>query len=303
MTRVTDTAVVHLVRAGNDLNALSRFLSSYEQFSAGSSHQLVFLLKGFAPKLPSPLSKLLDRVPHSRVNCPDRGFDLGSYFFASERLTESLVMFNNSFSVLQGDRWLAKLLDAYNQPRIGVVGATGSWESLSGNYLHQRFDPIQSRFRGLLAKAKALAAGLPLLSLFPTFPNVHMRTNGFLLAREDFLKLRPRMIRTKLDAWLFESGRNSMTRQILRRGLGVLVVGRDGSVYGPDEWAQSMTFWQHQQENLLIQDNRTAAYERGNEEFRAKRSASAWNSATSGRKLAEIASRVDSFDISAGKLP
>jgi hypothetical protein len=280
MRRVPDTAVVHLVRAGNDLEALSRFLSSYEQFSAGSSHQLVFLLKGFAPELPSPLNNLLDRVPHSRLNCPDQGFDLGSYFFASEHLTESLVMFTNSFSVLQGDRWLAKLLDAYNQPRIGVVGATGSWESLSGNYLNQRFDLVQSRFRGVLAKGRALALGLPLLALFPTFPNAHLRTNGFLLARENFLKMRPRMIRTKLDAWLFESGRNSMTRQILRRGLGVLVVGRDGSMYGPDEWIQSMTFWQHKQENLLIQDNRTVAYERGNEEFRAERSASAWNRGT-----------------------
>ncbi len=281
MTRVTDTAVVHLVRAGNDLDALSRFLSSYEQFSAGSAHQLVFLLKGFAPELPTPLSKLLDRVPHSRLNCPDRGFDLGSYFFASERLSESLVMFTNSFSVLQGDRWLAKLLGAYNRPRIGAVGATGSWESMSANYLNLRFEPIQSRRRGVLAKGKALAVGLPLLALFPTFPNIHLRTNGFLLARENFLRMRPRMVRTKLDAWLFESGRNSMTRQILRQGLGVLVVGRDGSVYGPDDWGRSMTFWQQQQENLLIQDNRTAAYQRGNEEFRAKRSACAWNRATS----------------------
>jgi hypothetical protein len=279
MTRAADIAVVHLVRAGNDLDALSRFISSYEQFSAGSSHHLIFLLKGFASELPSPLGKLLDRVPHGKINCPDRGFDLGSYFFTAERITESLVMFTNSFSVLQGDRWLAKLLDAYNRPRVGAVGATGSWESLSGHYLNRRIDSVRSQYRGMLAKGRALAVGLPLLALFPSFPNVHLRTNGFLLAREDFLEVRPWMIRTKLDAWLFESGRNSMTRQILRRGLEVLVVGRDGSVYRPDEWGQSMTFWQQRQENLLIQDNRTAAYERGNEEFRAKRSASAWNHA------------------------
>jgi hypothetical protein len=147
--------------------------------------------------------------------------------------------------------------------------------------LNLRFDPVQSRLSSLLLKGKALAVGLPLLALFPTFPNVHLRTNGFLLARENFLRMRPRMIRTKLDAWLFESGRNSMTQQMLRRGLEVLVVGRNGSVYAPDEWGQSVTFWQHKQENLLIQDNRTAAYEQGNEEFRAKRVACAWNRATS----------------------
>jgi hypothetical protein len=226
------------------------------------------------------LSKLLSSVPHTKLSCPDRGFDLGSYFFASERVKERLVMFTNSYSVLQGDRWLAKILDAYSQPRVGLVGATGSWESLSSQYLNKRFDTSQSRFRDVLAKGKALAVGLPLLALFPAFPNIHLRTNGFLLAREDFLAMRPRIICTKLDAWLFESGRNSMTRQVLGRGLGVLVVGRDGSAYRPTEWPQSMTFWRSTQENLLLHDNRTIAYERGNAEVRAKRSEAAWGRLT-----------------------
>jgi hypothetical protein len=280
MKGACDTAVIHLVRAGNDLDALSRFLCSYEQFPSGFAHRLVFLLKGFQGNLPPNLATLLDRVPHDKISCPDRGFDIGSYFHASERVEERLVMFINSFSVLRGDDWLAKLLQAYHQPRVGLVGATGSWESLSSHCLNQRFDDLGSRTRGMLARGRALTVGLPLLACFPTFPNVHLRTNGFLLAREDFLAMRPRKIRTKLGGWLFESGRNSMTRQILGRGLQVLVVGRDGSVYRPDEWPRSMTFWQSGQENLLIQDNRTSEYERGDAALRAKRSESAWDGAS-----------------------
>jgi hypothetical protein len=274
----TDTAVFHLVRAGTELDALLRFLASYERFSAGCPHRLVFLLKGFSQGLPPPLNRLLSAVPHTKLDCPDRGFDLGSYFLAAERVSEPLVMFTNSFSVLLGDDWLAKFLNAYNRPRVGLVGATGSWESLSSEYLDRCFDAPRSRFRGLVAKGKGLAAGLPLLALFPPFPNVHLRTNGFLVARRDFLTMRPRMMRTKLNAWLFETGRNSMTRQVLGRGLDVLVVGRDGSAYGPGEWPQSNTFWQSTQENLLIHDNRTTAYERGTKEFQAKRSEAAWGS-------------------------
>lgn len=267
MKAFTDTAVVHLVRAANSLTALARFLDSYLECPAGFTHKLIFLLKGFGTDLPANVSQLLDRVPHSRIRCPDRGYDITSYFYAAERISEPLVLFTNSFSVLQGDEWLSKFLDAYHRRDVGLVGATGSWESIS----------IDPSLDDLVSKGKALALSLPLRVLFPAFPNPHVRTNGFLLARQDFLAMRPTLTRTKLAAWLFESGRNSMTRQVLRRGLGVLVIGRDGSVYRPEEWARSLTFWQSKQENLLIQDNRTVAYEAGDPDFQGKRYRSAWN--------------------------
>jgi hypothetical protein len=268
MKGTSSIAVVHLVRAANSPSALARFLNSYHECPAGLPHRLIFLLKGFGEKLPSEVSQLLDRVPHTKIYCRDKGFDVASYFYAAERLSESLVVFINSFSVLRGDQWLSKLHRAYTDGGGGLIGATGSWESIS----------IESSPGGLVQRAKALVLSLPLRVLFPAFPNPHVRTNGFLLARTDFLAMRPKWMRTKLDAWLFESGRNSMTRQILRRGLKVLVVGRDGSVYRPEEWPRSLTFWQSKQENLLIHDNRTIAYENGGTDFQAKRYRCAWNS-------------------------
>jgi hypothetical protein len=265
MKTTTDIAVVHLVRAANAVEALIRFLDSYLDCPAGLPHKLVFLLKGFGAELPRSVAERLDSVRHSRIYCPDKGYDIASYFYAAERLSESLVLFINSFSVLQGDRWLLKLQNAYQPRDVGLVGATGSWESIS----------VDSS-PNLISMAKALALSLPLRALFPAFPNPHVRTNAFLLARKDFLAMRPRLMHTKLGAWLFESGRNSMTRQILRRGLEVIVVGRDGSMYRPEEWPRSLTFWQSKQENLLIQDNRTLAYENGDADTQAKRFRSAW---------------------------
>jgi hypothetical protein len=277
MNSVRDLAVIHLVRASNDLGVLSAFLVSYEKYSAGHAHQLTFLLKGFAGGLPQSVSDLLDRFPHKRVMCPDYGYDIGSYIYASNRIREPLVLFTNSYCVLQADKWLAKFLNAYHQPRVGMVGASGSWESLSSTMLNARSAVSGSILRDGFSKAKALTVGLPLLLMFPAFPNYHIRTNGFLVARKDFLAIRPALMRTKLDAWLFESGRKSMTRRMRERGLEALVVGKDGSYYLPEEWSRSMTFWQSHQENLMIKDNRSIAYDCGSESLRARLYTCAWN--------------------------
>lgn len=263
----SNIAVVHLVRAANPTTALQRFLDSYIEYPAGMSHKLVFLLKGFSTQLPADVSEQLDRVQHSKLYCVDQGYDITSYFYAAERISEPLVLFINSFSIFLAAQWLSKLQRAYTQENVGLVGATGSWESIAP----------ESTGVGLLKSAKSVALSLPLLLLFPAFPNPHIRTNCFLLARNDFLAMRPILIRSKLDAWLFESGRNSMTRQMLRRGHEVLIVGRNGFQYRPTEWARSLTFWQSQQENLLVHDNRTMAYQDGSPEFKARRNQSAWN--------------------------
>jgi hypothetical protein len=260
-------AVVHLVRAANAPAALRRFLDSYLECAAGLPHQLVIVLKGFGAQLPAEVSELVARVPHRQVHCGDEGYDIASYFYAADRIAEPLLVFINSFSVLQADQWLSKLYGAYQESGGGVVGASGSWESMS----------LDSSHGGLFHKARSVALSAPLRALFPRFPNPHLRTNGFLLARSDFLAMRPKWMRTKLGAWLFESGRNSMTRQILRHGRKVLVVGRDGSIYPPNEWSRSRTFWQAKQENLLLQDNRTLAYDNGNADLQARRYISAWD--------------------------
>jgi hypothetical protein len=223
-------------------------------------------MKGFNEAPDLDLIQLLRSVKHSELRCPDRGYDIASYLYAADRIAEPLVFFINSFSVLGADRWLSKLHDAYRQERVGLVGATGSWESLSFNSISED-----------LPSAVRVALAVPLRLLFPAFPNAHLRTNGFMLSRRDFLRMRRSLMPTKLGAWMFESGRNSMTRQISKQGLHTLVVGKDGASYRPEDWAQSRTFWQSAQENLLIEDNRTAAYDLGDAEFKARRSKSAWN--------------------------
>ena len=70
-----------------------------------------------------------------------------------------------------------------------------------------------------------------------------------------------RAVCRKQDAYLIEHGRQSITRQIQRMGLRTLVVDRDGTSYDHDKWYLSGTFWQRDQEGLLIDDNQTQSSE------------------------------------------
>ncbi len=84
-------------------------------------------------------------------------------------------------------------------------------------------------------------------------------------------------ILTKVDAHLFESGRNSMTRQIFKMNLNAIVVGKDGKGYAREDWYRSETFRQGTQNNLLIADNQTHAYLQASPDKKKKMSISTWS--------------------------
>ena len=64
------------------------------------------------------------------------------------------------------------------------------------------------------------------------FPNPHIRTNAFMIERNRFLSLYAPAFKNKEDAYKFESGRRSMTKQIIAQELKPVVVDRNGAVYG-----------------------------------------------------------------------
>lgn len=258
--------VIHLVRAGNGVQPLAQFLQSYENHPAGVGHELLFVLKGFDGEQVGPeIEALLQKVPHRRMHVPDPGYDITAYFRAAEATDASMLCFLNSFSVILADDWLLNLHKAALLPGAGAVGATGSWQ---GTYKDRRLVRDVARTIGRPAWVQSLL-WLPLVASlnvwrhafsFPYFPNPHLRTNAFMLRRETMLALRPRVTRTKRQAYQFESGRHSMTRQIHKMGKSTCIVGRDGGVFESRDWWKSGTFWMGEQENLLVADNQTRRY-------------------------------------------
>ncbi|MET4186695.1 hypothetical protein ABIB94_008837 [Bradyrhizobium sp. JR7.2] len=114
---------------------------------------------------------------------------------------------------------------------------------------------IEDHFEIVWAKGGAIYAKLP------SFPNPHIRTNAFMMRRPVFLEVLPPTLATKEDCFEFESGHTSMTNSVVRRGLHAVVVGDDGKAYHSSEWSSSKTFRSGAQENILVSDNRTRAFE------------------------------------------
>jgi hypothetical protein len=231
--RLVPTAVVFLVRGRDAGYAASyrRFLDSYRTHPAGLPHDLVLLCKGFADpadqaRVEADFAGLASRT----LTVGDEGFDLGAYREAARRLDHARVLFLNGWSEILSEDWLLKLTLNLDRPGIGLVGCTGCYEVLR---IDRRFGP---------------------------FPNPHVRSNGFLMDRGLFLEaIGERPIGTKLDAFLIESGPDSITRRVVGRGLGALLVGRDGRGFPPRLWPRSRTFRLGLRDNLMVADNQTRA--------------------------------------------
>jgi hypothetical protein len=197
--------------------------------------------------------------------------------------------------------WLAQLARALDQPRAGLVSATGSWASirslvrfqlgLGGRYSRLLGDrrTVTATFEAITGppseaapsgrKIPVLTYGSLLLDQLRgsvSFPATHIRTAGFMINHDVFDQLHIPTIRRKNDAYRLESGRRSLTAQVQGLGLDALVVGADGRAYGKDDWAASRTFWQGDQENLMIADKQTAFYEQGDLAARTVLSRYAW---------------------------
>jgi hypothetical protein len=111
---------------------------------------------------------------------------------------------------------------------------------------------------------------------FDQFPAPHLRTNAFMLRTRLMRELKSGRVRGKEEAYMFEGGKTSLTAQIRERGLKVVVVGKDGQSYDPEEWYRSETLWQGEQRNLLVADNQTRDYDSGSTRHRTFLSRFAW---------------------------
>jgi hypothetical protein len=212
------------------LKLFRRFVFSYRKVSPGLEHKLYVIFKDFKDieHLKSALETFSQQNYHP-IYMDDEPFDVGAYVCAAKQVPCDRVCFLNTDTEILCDGWLAKLAANFDQPIVGLVGATGSFERLNWR--------------------------------FPRFPNVHVRFNCFMMKRDLLLTLLSGCrIRTKKDADFVESGPAGLTRRIFDMGLSALLVGRDGRGYSVPWWSESQTFRQGAQSNLLAHDNVTRKF-------------------------------------------
>lgn len=300
------TVVLHLVWAPLGPAPLRAFADSYRDHDAGSEHELVIILNGLAADgsgsgSRAELLRELVGIPHRLIELSQSVLDLVAYRQAIAQLGARRVCVLNSHSRLRVDGWLSVLEQALARPGIGLVGASGSWASMRSRALFQLGLPSAYRrvwpdragtiaaFRALeedrggapdgggrmrgLYSAKAL---LDMTIGFSAFPAPHVRTNAFMAERELLQGAFVSQLRRKVDTHRLESGRDGLTRAVERAGLRVAVVDRAARSFEVEEWPQSNTFWQGDQEGLLVADNQTDSYEQGDFARRRLLSAYAW---------------------------
>ena len=273
---MADICVVHLVRAKNGIEPFSNFLESYEKYRSGIDHDLLIVFKGFHRKHNlSEYNQLLRHVSHKTLYIHDYGLDIRAYYLTAKINDNKYFCFLNSFSTVLDHEWLLKLYSHITKQGIGLVGATGSYESAYTNLLIKQKSirlsktQIMRRFGHLLVKTKYK-------HYFDPFPNYHIRTNGFMISRDVMSKIHRGIILSKMDAYRFESGKQSLTKQVLQMNLKVLIVGKNGEGYKRRDWYRSGTFRQGEQNNLLIADNQTNAYLQAGPELKCLLSHLAW---------------------------
>lgn len=94
---------------------------------------------------------------------------------------------------------------------------------------------------------------------FARFPNPHIRSNGFIVRRTDFLRFNVEP--TKKSTYGFESGPNGLSITMLHEGKRLVLVDRNGRCLEPDQWPTSGCFRSGNQENLMIADNQTRSFD------------------------------------------
>ncbi len=266
-----DICVVHLIREKNGISTFKSFLNSYLNHKTGLEHNLLFLFKkNNKSSSVNDYYKVLKNIPHQFLIIPDNGFDIDAYFIAARKTNFKYYLFLNSFSIINSDNWLLKMYSHLSKPDVGLVGTSASFSSICPQINFRKL--FRQEKRNLIYKARKLSNYL-IIFLYPIlrfyyghFPNPHIRTNGFMISRDHLLKLNIGRIYFKFQAWLFESGRNSLSKRIEELGLKVLVIGNDGKAYDKCKWKISNTFCISNQQNLMIEDNQTRKYQFGSNE-------------------------------------
>lgn len=272
--------IVHLALKSYGLAPFRSFVDSYRQQPAGTAHRLVIALKGFRDRNEAaPFLALLDGVEHTAVDVPDGGLDIGTYRHIAQTMSADIFLFFNSRTVIDAPNYARKLLTCINVPGVGAVAATGSWQSLASD---RRLATHAHPFLRQVWKLKGRLHSFWWLSFFPPYPNPHLRTNGLMIRRDVLNGLRHPRIRNKMDAMRFESGWNSLSRQLVQAGLDVRVVDREGTCWGMAEWPAVDIFWAGRQARLMIKDNQTELYAAATSNERATLNRRAWMAPATG---------------------
>jgi hypothetical protein len=273
--------VVYLIWIPYGIELFKAFLNSYKKYPAGAEHALMLMFNGVEDDM--SMTEYHNYIQQENIpyewNKMKEGQDLQAYFYAAKMCRTNYILFMNSYSEIKTGNWLLNYLAVADKFEKVIISSTASCQSHYSNvFINHKigWEPgkdLNYHYRKYKLFIKAIFYWR---ILFKPFPNPHLRTNALMINREDYLAVYPGKIVSKFQAYLFESGRRGLTSQFLKKGYQVLVVDKNGTIYKSDKWSISKTFWNYEQENLMVSDNQTRLYDNSSSEQKKKLTRLAW---------------------------
>ena len=98
--------------------------------------------------------------------------------------------------------------------------------------------------------------------MFYPFPNPHIRTTGFLIKGSDFFEfMKNKSIKSKIDTWKIESGKNSLTNHFKKLNFSIYVINSDGNKFEEKDWKFSETYNYLEKSKSIISDKHIRKYD------------------------------------------
>lgn len=243
--------VCYLITKFDDANTLLTFLKYYKQFKSGYPHELLICFKLFNNEKLKTFKKLLTNVKYTEYidNSVLNDFDLGSYSRVALNYSSRHIFFLNSYSYPICDNWLDIIIRNYE--KNSILATSASYESLLSSIRIKKFYKIFSYFIKIFQYKK----------IFYPFPNPHIRTTGFFIKGNEFSKfIHNKSIKSKIDAWKIESGKNSLTNYFKKLNFNIYVINSDGKKFSENNWKNSQTYNYSDENKSIISDKHIRKY-------------------------------------------
>ncbi len=233
---------------------LNKFIKNYVSYDSGYDHDLLICFKGF--KNIKTINEWKIKIKMNFIEFDDSNqpndFDIGSFFRIAEKYKDRNIFFISSHCLPISNNWL-KIFYKYFENKM-LLGSHSSYASISSEFLNF--------YHNNHSKFEQLRWGIKHFFKFKLFPNPHIRTSAFLINAKDLLScdFNKKKFIDKIETNYFESGRNSITNQLLKKGFKIGIVNSDDKYFSIGEWKKSQTYALENQEKLIFSDNRTNIY-------------------------------------------
>lgn len=277
-------AVVYLAWLPLGIKHFKFFIDSYNKYSAGYPHKLIIAFNGVEVEHVNSSEEYIKYLNENKIEVGDllyynKGQDLEIYNKVASETRFDFFLFLNSYSKINSRNWL-KIFKDNQRENVGLIGASGSYSDYvrAMNMVIKR--ELLSTF-SISKKLNIIKYGVKINFFkkngFKAFPNPHIRTNAFFISKNIFCNLKFPFFKSKLEAYYFENGINSLTNQVMKLGLECIVIDKFGNSYTMEKWPEQNIFWQGNQSGLLISDNQTEKYDNGSVTLKRELQKQAWN--------------------------